>query len=307
MKAEHRAPGQGSDPARRVKQACRQAVVQLQAAHIDSPQLDAELLLAHCLQVERPALLAHPEWPLEPGQLAHFRRLLARRVHHEPLAYLIGERWFYGLLFYINSDVLVPRPETEMLVEAGLAWLRQRPQLTATVVDVGTGSGAIAVAMAVHAPPSARIIGSDLSAAALAVARRNAGGHGVAARVQWMQGDLLSGLAEPVQLILANLPYVATADREGLMPEVRDHEPKLALFAGPTGLDMIARCLQQARSRLTAGGAMFLEIGYQQGPAVRDLAQRAFPTATVTVHPDLAGLDRMVRIQTASPPHHHEH
>ncbi len=279
-----------------VAQALRLAVPQLKNAGISTPHLDAELLLAHCLQVERPALIAHPEYQLTTGQQARFRELLARRLRREPLAYLIHERWFYGLKLYVDSSVLIPRPETEMLVEAALNWLRGNP--SATVVDVGTGSGAIAVALACHAPPAARILATDISADALRVARRNTHIHGVATHIALIQTDLLQALAPPLHLIVANLPYVASRDRDALIPEVRDYEPGVALFAGPEGLDLLDRCLAQARQRLAAGGLILQEIGYVQGSAVQQLAQQHFPAANISIHQDLAGLERMVSIQT---------
>lgn len=294
-------------PRSELRAVLQKAIGRLQAAGVDTPRLDAELLLAYCLDVERSYLLAHPEHPLSPTQHECFEQLVAHRAAREPLAYLTGERWFYGLRFQVNPHVLIPRPETEMLVEQGLAWLRQRAQRPQTVVDVGTGSGAIAVALARHAPHSATIIASDLSFAALTVARSNARRHHVLPRLHFIQSDLLAALRGPLHLILANLPYVSPQERNGLMPEVRDHEPVQALFAGASGLELIARCLAEASSRLAAGGAMLLEIGYQQGEAVQTLARRRFPQAQITLHHDLAGLPRLVSIHPPPFPLPHEH
>jgi release factor glutamine methyltransferase len=165
-------------------------------------------------------------------------------------------------------------------------------------VDVGTGSGAIAVALACYTPPTVSIGAGDIAPAALAVAQTNARRHGVADRIAWFCGDLLEPLTTTVDLILANLPYVASTERERLMPEVRDFEPPEALFAGADGLSLIERLLAQAPSRLQPGGALLLEIGYGQGEAVLALARAAFPHARLTLHPDLAGIERVLQIET---------
>ncbi|NOZ73197.1 MAG: peptide chain release factor N(5)-glutamine methyltransferase [Chloroflexi bacterium] len=285
-------------PTLELRQALQEAVFRLQAAGIDTPRLDAEVLLAHCLQVERSYLLAHPEASLSSEQYTCFALLLARREAREPLAYLTGERWFFGLKFRVNHHVLVPRPETEMLVERALEWLQQRVDISPIVVDVGTGSGAIAISLARHAPPSTTIIATELSSSALSVARYNARRHHVLPRIHLVQSDLLSAVGGPVHLVLANLPYVSAQERPYLMPEVRDYEPELALFAGDSGLELIECCLREASSRLAPGGAVLLEIGYQQGKAVQTLARRYFNKACVIIYSDLAGLPRLVSIQT---------
>jgi len=268
----------------------------LARAGIDTPELDAELLLAHALGVDRTWLMAHPEQGLTPAQQAAFRAMLARRTAREPLAYITGERWFYDIVLHVTPAVLVPRPETEELVERALAWLQTHPR--AVVADIGVGSGAIALTVAKHAPPAVRIFATDISAPALDVARTNARRLGLAGRLVFLQGDLLAPLPEPVDLLLANLPYVAERDRPGLAPEVRVHEPAAALFSGPAGLEHLRRLLAQAPECLRPGGAVLLEIGYDQGPAVIELARRAFPRATLHLHQDLAGLDRLLEITT---------
>ena len=277
-----------------------QAKAQLRQAGIDTPALDAELLLAHVLEVERATLLAHPERRVDAADTARFYDLLARRVAHTPLAYLTGRRWFFGLAFEVTPDVLIPRPETELLVETAIAWLGRAPGASPRVIDVGTGSGAIAVSVAVHTPPTCRIFASDISSAALAVAQRNAERHGVAGRIAFLQGDLMAALPAAVDLILANLPYVADTERDALMPEVRDYEPALALFSGPHGLTLIQRLLAQAPTHLRSGGALLAEIGYTQRDMVLSLARHAFPTAHIDIHPDLANLPRLLTIQTTA-------
>ena len=215
--------------------------------------MDAEVLLAHCLQVDRIHLLAHPEQILTPDQLACFRTLAQRRANREPLAYLLGQRWFYALEFDVTPAVLIPRPETELLVEQALNWLDQRQGAAIRVIDVGTGSGAIAVSIAANTASDVQLLASDTSPKSLQVAKQNARKHGVEDRITFLQGDLLDPLPEPIHLILSNPPYIASDVIPTLMPEVRDHEPKAALDGGPDGLRIIERLLAQAPAFLSPG------------------------------------------------------
>ena len=273
----------------------REAAARLSEAGVDSPRLDAELLLAHALGRDRAYLLAHPEQPLSPKQSTRFDALVARRAAREPLAYITGRRWFFGLEFEVTRDALIPRPETETLVEMALDWLARRDDREQPrVADVGTGSGAIAVSLAMHA--AVEIVALDASFAALRLARANARRHRVAARIHFVQGDLLAPLAATFDLIVANLPYIPTADLAHLMPEVRDYEPRSALDGGPDGLRVIERLLAQAPARLKKGGALLLEIGHGQGENASALARRYFPRARVEVHRDLAGRERVLAI-----------
>jgi release factor glutamine methyltransferase len=213
-----------------------------------APRLAAEVLLAHVLNVSRAYLLAHPERTLAPDEWEAFARLVARSEQGEPLFYLIGEREFYGMPFKVTPAVLIPRPETEGLVDAALEWARSRAYRTYTPLvfaDIGTGSGCIAVALAVYLPNS-RGYATDLSPEALEVAQENAARHGVASRLTFLQGDLCAPLPEPVDLLVANLPYVARSEWADLDPAIREYEPILALDGGPDGLDLIRRFLAQA-------------------------------------------------------------
>lgn len=256
------------------------------------PQVEAELLLVHVLDQPRAYLWAHPEATLTPQQAADYVACVQRRAAGEPLPYITGQIEFFGLAFGVTPDVLIPRPETETLVEAALDWLKARPD--AVAVDVGTGSGCIAVALAVCAP-SSRLYATDISPAALHVARANAERHNVAGRIAFLEGDLLMPLPEPVNLILSNPPYVADDEWDTLPPSVQQ-EPRLALLSGVDGLDAIRRLVQQAYTRLRPGGLMLVEIGERQGKAAQALAQTAFPDADVAILPDLAGKDRGLRI-----------
>lgn len=280
----------------RLGEALAQAVTRLGNEGVDSPRLDAELLLAHVLGVNRAAILARPDQRLRPKELTRYRNLVTRRASREPLAYILGHREFYGLDFAIDPRALIPRPETELLVEHGLSIARQRePPLQ--IADVGAGSGAIAVTLAVHLP-QATLYALDASADALAVIAENARRHRVADRVHCLQSDLLSALPGPVDLITANLPYVTSEEWLALAPEIRDHEPRAALDGGSDGLDLIRRLVAAAGPCLCPGGALLLEIGASQGVPVTALARKHFPQAGVQLHPDYAGLDRLVIIST---------
>jgi len=282
----------------RIAEALAQAVIRLDNDGVESPRLDAELLLAHVLGGNRAAVLARPEQPLTPKQQTRFQDLVARRAGREPLAYIVGHREFFGLDFLVDPRVLIPRPETELLVEQALR-LAQRYAPPLQIADVGAGSGAIAVTLALHLP-QALVYALDASEDALAVVAENAARHsvaarhGVAGRVHCLASDLLSSLPGPVHLIAANLPYVTTGEWTGLIPEIRDHEPRAALDGGPDGLTLIRRLLATAGPYLQPGGALLLEIGATQGAAVTALAREHLPQGHVQLYQDYAGLDRLV-------------
>jgi release factor glutamine methyltransferase len=256
--------------------------------------LAARMLLAHVLACSTTHLFVHPERALSAAEWAAYQRLIARRARHEPVAYLLGRREFLGLDLEVDRRVLVPRPETERLVEEALAAARRWPQ--PRIVDVGTGSGAIAISLAVHLP-RACVWASDRSTGALEVARRNAERHGVVERIHFLHGDLCSPLQTQVEILVANLPYVSQAEYAILAPDIRLYEPREALVAGEDGLDAIRALLRQAPAYLAPQGVALIEISAGQGQAVSDLGARAFPGAQIDVLPDYAGLDRVARIQ----------
>jgi release factor glutamine methyltransferase len=263
-------------------------------------QLDARLLLQHILGVSHSYLIAHEDERLTAAQAQHYHTLVGRARQKEPIPYLIGQAPFYGLDFLVTPAVLIPRPETEQLVAAALAWAAERLAFgldkPLCVVDVGTGSGCIAVALARHLP-QARIDAVDISADALAVARQNAR-RLAPGRVLFHQGHLLAPIQHRLDLITANLPYVGDEEWTTLDDGVKLYEPVLALKGGPGGLELVRDLLQQAMSSLNTGGAIFLEVGWQQGPAGRQLAQSYFLEAQIEVIPDHAGHDRIVAIKT---------
>jgi release factor glutamine methyltransferase len=253
-----------------------------------NPRRDAELLLTHVLRCDLVALLAHPERPLSASEAIQYESVLMRRLRSEPMQYITGQQEFYGLAFEVSPDVLIPRPETEHLVEAVLKHVKPN----ASIIDVGTGSGAIAVALA-RALPQAQVVAVDLSPAALEVARRNARRNEVSDRVTFLQSDLLDAVeGGDFDAIVSNPPYVA--DGEVLEPQVSNYEPHAALYAGPTGLEVYERLVPQARKRLKPNGWLMLEIGFGQQAGVETLLH---DWSALSLVPDLQGIPRVIQAQ----------
>lgn len=259
-----------------------------------SPDLDARLLLQYVLQADHSFLVAHGEEALTAEQERQYRRLVDRAHQKVPIPYLTGHVSFLGLDIKVSPAVLIPRPETEQLVEEAIAWAKPRQPLQ--VVDVGTGSGCVAIALAMHLP-QATVEATDVSAEALAIARHNAQRHALEG-IRFHQGHLLAPISQPPDLVVANLPYVGDHEWTMLDDGVKLYEPAVALRGGPDGLDLIGQLLHQATSKLKPGGAIFLEIGWQQGPTAQRLAQSYFPRAHVDVILDYVGHDRIVVIKT---------
>jgi release factor glutamine methyltransferase len=273
------------------------AIGRRQLAHSPSAALDARLLLKYVLQRNHAYLVTHREEELTIDQESHYQALLGRAARREPIPYLTGSAPFYGRDFLVSPAVLIPRPDTEHLVEAALKWVKERPPEKGPlhIVDVGTGCGCIAITLALQLP-GAQVEACDISPAALEVARQNALIHQVEGCVQFRQGSLLDPIAGEVHLVIANLPYVADHEWTEVGDGVKLYEPDIALRGGYDGLNLIRLLLDQAAKRLAPGGAIFLEIGWQQGAPVQSLAQSYFPTAQVNVLKDFAGLDRIVEI-----------
>lgn len=265
-----------------------------------TPRLDARLLLEHLLNKPHSYLIAHHDQPLTTAQEKHYRQLIARARQEEPIPYIIGQAPFFDFDLYVAPGVLIPRPETEQLVELTVGWAKERGTSTAlTAVDVGTGSGCIAIALARFLPDLA-VTAVDSSPEALAIAQQN-GTQLAPGRIQFQQSNLLQAIDAPVDLIVANLPYVTSSEWQALADGVKLHEPALALDGGKDGLDLIRQLLQQATTRLRSNGAIFLEIGWQQGEIAKQAAQSYFPEAEITILPDFAGHDRIVKIALAKP------
>lgn len=262
--------------------------------HPERARLDAESLLLHLIGKNRAWLLAHSDEEFGGCKAIGYAALLDRRQHGEPIQYITGECEFYGLPFHVTPGVLIPRPETEHLVEKALALAAcfERPR----IVDVGAGSGAIAVALA-HALPKAELTSIDVSPKALEVARANALGNGVEERIRFLEGDLLQPVGnEKFDLVVSNPPYVPNADRSSLSVEVRDYEPSLALFAGQDGLDIYRRLIPAAYAVLEQNGFLLLEIGYGQADAIGALLRQSGFSEVEHV-PDLQGIARVACAQ----------
>jgi len=276
-----------------LKQALGKARDILARNNVNDASLEGELLLRHALKIDRVQLYIDLEKELTPQQEETFRRLLERRLQGEPAAYITGRREFYGLDFNVSPAVLIPRPESELLVETALTLAKNRP--LSIIADIGTGSGAIAVSLALELAQS-KIYATDISAAALKVALANCRKHGVSDRVRLLEGNLLEPLPEPVDLIVANLPYIRKSE---LNPQC---EPPLALDGGADGTESIEQLCRQAGGKLKSGGSLLLEIGQGQREAVTAILHNIFPGGKVEVFPDLAGIDRAVLLILAATP-----
>jgi release factor glutamine methyltransferase len=306
-----------------IRAALQEGMAQLRAAQIPSHTLATELLLMHALGRDRAWIYSHPEESLDPATAQKFLALVARRAAGEPVQYLTGKQEFWGLEFEVTPDVLIPRPETEHVMEVALARLGERgikihmdtgaPREKLRVADVGTGAGCLAVALAWELP-HAEVFATDISAPALEIARRNAMRHGVADRIHFLQCDLLSSLenTDPssvgaqravtasaqgesqFDLIVSNPPYIARNDADQLQREVRDHEPHSALFGGPTGIEMYQRLIDQARDLLRHRGILVLELGHDSAEHVRGIFDAQPAWTKVAISMDLAGIPRVL-------------
>lgn len=274
------------------------ATQRLEDAGSPSAHLDAQVILAHIMGQDRGWLFAHYDQTLDDEQAASLTEMVARRAADEPVAYLIGRKEFYGLELAVDHRVLIPRPETELLVDAVLDHIDSRADKRVTVVDVGTGSGAIALAVA-HNAPDAIVYALDISEDALKVAHRNVVAHRKKHQVQVLPSDLMMKLDRPVDVVAANLPYITSSCMTELDAGIREYEPHLALEGGNDGLAVIRALLCQIPDRLNPGGVIFLEIGSDQGQAAVDLVHEILPQATyVGLRQDYHGLDRLVVIGT---------
>ena len=274
----------------------------LRGSKIADASVEGEVLLGHVLGMSRTGLYTEPERSLSSAETQRLRYLLRRRLDHEPAAYLVGHCDFHGIDFYVDSHTLIPRPETELLVEEALELAGrvscQGEQIT--IADIGTGCGAIAISLALSLP-QAKIYGTDISRSALKVAEVNCLRHGVNGQVELLQGNLLEPLSQAVDLIVANLPYVKDREFVDLSPEIREYEPTIALAGGRDGLDKIREMLEQMRGKedICPGDLpayLLLELGQGQGDMVTSLVNEYFPQATIELIPDLGGIERVAKV-----------
>ena len=279
-----------------IHEALRHAAARICETGSEEATLEAEILLMHATGLDRAGIYGRLADDLPPEQSAAFQSYVERRLLHEPVPYITGHREFFGLDFEVTPAALIPRPETETLVELVLLFAQERGEAL-TIADIGTGSGAIAVSLA-HTLPGSRVIATDISPEALNLARCNAERHAVANQIDFRQGDVLTPLDCEVDVIATNLPYVRTDEWRALPPELAEHEPRVAFDGGPDGLDLIRRLLRDAPSRLRRGGALFAEISYEQAEAALSLVEQAFPGASSAARKDLANLDRVLCVYT---------
>ncbi|MDP9236769.1 MAG: peptide chain release factor N(5)-glutamine methyltransferase [Chloroflexota bacterium] len=277
-----------------VAEVAHDAAKRLASAGVEDARLEAEVLLACALSSDRTHLLAELHSRASLEALASFEAMIARRLTHEPLAYIVGRREFYGVEIICAPGALIPRPETEMLVDLALTEVAERGD-DLRIADVGTGSGAIAVAICGRAT-RAHVVAIEPSAVARSMARQNIERHELQRRIELRSGDLLeaSGVFD---VIVANLPYVSEHEWQALSPEIREHEPREALVGGPIGTEVIERLLAGAQEHLAPRGVLAAEIGAAQGGSVTAKARWCFPDASVCVKKDLAGRDRVLEVR----------
>ncbi len=278
-----------------LKQAFSRARETLITNNIEDATLESELLLRYTLKISRVQLYLDLDYELSSKEEEAFWHLIERRLSGEPTAYITRHREFYGRDFYVDPSVLIPRPESELLVEKALKLAQHRT--IPTIAEVGTGCGAIAISLALNLPQT-KIYATDISASALKVALFNCHKHGVANRICFLQGDMLDPLPEPVDLIIANLPYV----KESELPLISsaNFEPLLALNGGSDGLEKIRQLCRQANNKLRPDGCLLLEIGQGQRRAVTTFLRSLFPSAKIEVTPDLSGIERVVSLTLPS-------
>jgi release factor glutamine methyltransferase len=279
-----------------VGETLREAVQKLERANVPSAPLAAELLLMHALGRDRTFLYAHSEEPIAPAQAETFFSLINKRAAGTPTQYLTGKQEFWGMDFEVTSDVLIPRPETEHVIEVVLARIGEsRRNNPLRIADGGTGSGCIAVALAKEFP-NAKIFATDISANALAVAKRNAARHNFAERITFIECNLLDGIPQhpPFDIIVSNPPYVARRDAATLPIDVREHEPEIALFAGEDGMAIYPPLIAQAATHLAEGGLLVLELGAGLFEPVSDLLEARSGWTRVSATQDLAGIPRVI-------------
>ncbi|HID96714.1 MAG TPA: peptide chain release factor N(5)-glutamine methyltransferase [Thermodesulfobacteriaceae bacterium] len=281
----------------------------LSRASIPDSQFEAELLLAHVLGKERFWLYMHSDLELDSREVWRFLKLISRRAAHEPVAYITGEREFWSRSFYVTRDTLIPRPETELIVEAAVRVTENLGAAGLALLDLGTGCGILAVTLTCEIP-GAYCVATDISSSALKVARRNAARHGVESSISFVQGDWLAPFSltgrnrrtgakeiSSFDVVVSNPPYIGVSEKSSLEPDVRDYEPDKALFSGDDGLDAVRLLVENVHCILRAGGLFFCEIGCGQGKTAISMAEDTGKYAGTEVIRDFSGLDRVLAVQ----------
>ncbi|MBI5361203.1 MAG: peptide chain release factor N(5)-glutamine methyltransferase [Planctomycetes bacterium] len=276
----------------------RKAKKKLIPSGVDAPRMDADLMLSSVLKKDRVFVLTNPEYALTRKQSKKYRRLVRRRLGREPLAYILGHTEFFSLNFFVNKNVLIPRPETELLVEQALSHCTTHSSGKLSVLDIGTGSGNIIISIASNFP-KAKFSAIDSSAGALSIARRNADFHGLTDKIRFLKGDLFAPLKKlrrsKFDLIVSNPPYVALSDARTLQPEVRRYEPRQALYAGRNGLLFIKRFLSEAHLHLNPGGMLIFEIGFGQANSVKEILESERRYDSIEFVNDFNNIPRIVK------------
>jgi release factor glutamine methyltransferase len=284
-------------------QALQQSAYILVMNGIEDSYIEARILLGHATNLSPVQMYTEPEQTLSREEENKLEKLVGRRLQHEPTAYILKRREFYGIDFYVDSRVLIPRPETEVLVDAALEFARSRSNhLTRPllVADIGTGCGAIAISLALNLPGS-KVYATDLSSSALEVARLNCVHHKVAEQVTLLPGDLLQPLPEPVDLVVANLPYIRNSELPNLSPEIAKFEPRMAIDGGRSGMDCIRQLLEQVKERVNFGGCLLLEMGQNQEEDMGQLVHTHLKEVNFRFIADFNGINRVVKIELGCP------
>lgn len=279
-----------------IKEALKKASQALASSSIEDALLEAEVLMMHVLDIDRAKLYIGLEDELSPRDEGAYSQLLIRRLSHEPIFYIIGHREFFGHDFCVAPGALIPRAESELLVERALDFATDLSGQEPIIADIGTGCGAIAICLSLLLP-QARVYATDISTQALQIARVNCLRHGVEQRVHLLEGDLVDPLPEQVHMIVANLPYIRDGELEGLSAEIRFFEPVEALLGGPDGLGKVRQLLAEAGGKLRPGGLILVEVGASQWRAAASLARGLFPLAGVELARDLGGRDRVLTVK----------
>lgn len=266
----------------------------LEEADIPSARLDAEVLLSFCLKCDRLEFYKNPDMKISETQLCVFKNLISRRLHWEPVAYLTGHKEFWSLGLEVNKSVLIPRPDTEIIVEETLSICRQMDSSVINILDMGTGSGAIALAIASEIN-NAKIMATDISPAALKQAQKNAVALGLQTKIDFRQGDLFEPVEGAFDIIVSNPPYISRGEYETLSAGVKDYEPQTALLAGETGLEFYEKLISQAPDFIQKNGWLLLEIGAKQEPGVRAMMETTDQYENIVMRTDYAGLPRVIK------------